>query len=134
MTIEDLRKRIASTTDKDPLVKLMERCHNLSFQEFWHFAPPISNITGKPSPLHDFQLDVINNLDKYRRIAVLKTRGAGLSTIGHLPGHMVSIGKTKTRSLLIHYWHSSHTRYGHVPKCQKSINSPDKWGICRFRQ
>jgi hypothetical protein len=26
MTIEDLRKRVASTTDKDPLAKLMERC------------------------------------------------------------------------------------------------------------
>src|SRR5689334_12817634 len=100
MTIEDLRKRVVSSTDKDPLVKLMERCHNLSFQEFWKIAPPISNITGKPSPLHDFQYDVINDLDKHRRVAILKTRGAGLSTLAIYRALWLALAKQKQGAYL----------------------------------
>lgn len=100
MTIEDLRKRVVSTTDKDPLVRLMKCCHNLSFQEFWNIAPPISNITGKPSSLHDFQRDVINDLDKHKRVAVLKTRGAGLSTLAIYRALWLALAKRKQGAYL----------------------------------
>jgi hypothetical protein len=83
MTINDLRKRleVVDGGNNTPLTKLMTRCKGMSFEEFWNIAPPISNITGRPSARHDFQQEIIEDLDKHKRIAILKCRSAGLSTL-----------------------------------------------------
>jgi hypothetical protein len=83
MTINDLRKRleVVDGGNNTPLTKLMTRCKDMSFEDFWNIAPPVSNITGRSSPLHDFQQEIIEDLDKHKRIAILKCRSAGLSTL-----------------------------------------------------
>lgn len=83
MTIDDLRKRleVINGANNTPLTKLMAQCQGLSFEDFWNIAPPISNVTGRPSPLHDFQQEILEDLDKHNRIAILKCRSAGLSTL-----------------------------------------------------
>jgi hypothetical protein len=83
MTIDDLRKRLelVDGNNNTPLAKLMTRCKDMPFEDFWNIAPPVSNITGRPSPLHDFQKEIIEDLDKSKRIAILKCRSAGLSTL-----------------------------------------------------
>lgn len=68
----------------------MTRCKGLPFyrprneeRSFWYeLGAPISQIDGKPSPLHDYQQEIVNKLLTDRHVMILKCRQSGLSDLG----------------------------------------------------
>src|SRR5438128_540182 len=75
-----------------PLKQLMERCHNKPFYCnqhpsnvadccTWHNILPPEGMNGLPSPLHPFQQNIIAELEKTHRLAVVKARNLGLTAL-----------------------------------------------------
>lgn len=53
---------------KGVIEQLMDKCKGMTFEEFWKISPPTSNITNQASELHDFQQEIINDLQQYHRL------------------------------------------------------------------
>jgi hypothetical protein len=66
--------------DEDPLSTLLTKCRGKSFEEFWSILGEPDGINGA-SPLYPFQRKLIEDLQKYRRVAVLAARNLGKSEI-----------------------------------------------------
>jgi hypothetical protein len=59
----------------------------------WHTFPPIRPQDDQPSELHPFQQEIIADLEKFRKYASVKCRGAGLSELAIMYGLFLTLSK-----------------------------------------
>lgn len=86
-----LSKLSNNRKQQNPLDRLIFRVKDLPFycnqKErvnccFWHILiPPTNLLSGEPSPLFDYQIKVIEELESIHRIATVKSRNLGMSEL-----------------------------------------------------